>query len=80
MVNMVALNTSPFCILIYYLPSSSVVCQQPLKQVLLVKVISSSIPMKVMTKQLGRKERGSFTPLWSSRGCQSVGFIYVVSV
>jgi len=57
-----------------------VVCQQPLKQVLLVKVISFSIPMEVMTKQLDRKERGSLTPLWNYRECQSVGFIYVISV
>jgi len=48
-----------------------VVCQQPLKQVLLVKVISSSIPVEVMTKQLGRKERGSLTPLWICRECHS---------
>jgi len=74
MVNMVVFNASSFCILVYYLPSSFVVCQQPLKLVLLVTVISSSIPMEVMTKQLGRKERGSLTPLWSCRECHSVGF------
>jgi hypothetical protein len=80
MVDVMAHNASPFCVLIYSLPSSAVVCQQPLKQALLVKVITSSIPVKVMNKQLGRKEGGSLTPLWRCRGCQSVGFISIGSV
>jgi hypothetical protein len=56
MVDMMALNQSPFYLLVYSVPSSLAVRHQPFpKQVLLVKVITP-----VTTGQEGRRKLNSF--------------------
>jgi hypothetical protein len=72
-----ALKAAPFCLPFYSRLFPAAVCQQPLKQVLLVKVITSSILMRTVTNQLVRR---NYNTLVRCRGCQFVEFILFVSV